>query len=229
LGQRLAAPTQAGNDQRADPLPRSITLEIPQGLLANLRDLTTGIDGDGNAVGELLDALIRELETSVLSFRGLQLTISQNGFPVVLTAFPDGHGQDGAVGTSLRVPLGLLGSGFTTESRIVFYAGTPGAFVDLAADLTFALDRRASTPQRADDPEPPVILLDADPPPASRAFTLSGVAELAAIDRAIGVLIDQGHNPDHAYASLREDAARAGMEPFGRAVRILRGTRTQPG
>jgi hypothetical protein len=229
LGQRLAAPTQVRHDQRADPLARSITLEIPRSLLASLHDLTTGIDGHEPAVGELLGALIRELETSVLSFRGLQLTISQNGFPVVLTAFANGHngydgnGHDGAAATSLRVPLALLDPGFAAESRIVFYAGTPGAFVDLAADLQFAL-RDASTPERVENSALPPIRLDADPPPRTRGFRLSGLTELSTIDRAVGVMIVQGHHPEHAHARLRGDAARAGLEPHVWADRLLQRT-----
>jgi hypothetical protein len=224
LVQRPAAPNKQENDQRADPLPRSITLEIPRSLLANLRELsTTDIDGDGHAVGELLAALIRALEASVLSYCGLQLTISQNGFPVVLTAF-DGH--DGAVGTSLRVPLALLDSGFTTESRIVFYAGTPGAFVDLAADLTFALGA-ASIPEPVRDSAPPGIRLDADPLPRTRGFNLSGLTELTTIDRAVGVMIGQGHHPDDAYQTLRGDAARAGLDPYAWAAQLLRRARTR--
>ena len=188
------------NDQRADPLPRSITLEISQSLLASLRDIaTTGIDGDGYVLGELLDVLIRDLETSVLSYRGLQLTISSNGFPLVVTAFADGH--DGHVATSLRVPLALLDPGYAAASRVVFYAGTPGAFVDLAADLAFAF-RGANTSERAED-SAPAIRLDEDTPPRTRGFSLSGLRELSAIDRAVGVLIVQGHHPDHAHATLR--------------------------
>ena len=118
----------------------------------------------------MLDALIRDLETSILSYRGLQLTISQNGFPIVLTAFADdGHdGHDGAVATSLRVPLALLDASFAEESRIVFYAGTPGAFVDLAADLAFAL-RDGSTSERH-----AAIRLDADPLPTHTATACLG-------------------------------------------------------
>jgi hypothetical protein len=205
----------------------ALLLEIPRGLLASLRNLTIGIGGDEHVVGELLHALVRELATSVVSYRGLQLTITRHGFPVVLTAFADEH--DGDLVTSLRVPLVLVGSGFAADNRVVFYAGMPGAFVDLAADLTLALDRRARKAQRADKLAPSAIRLDADPPPASRAFTLSGVAELGAIDRAVGVMIEQGHHPDWAYASLRKDAARAGMEPYTWAVRILQGTQAQPG
>ena len=199
-------------------------LDVPRGLLASLRDLTIGIDGDELAVGELLAALIRELETSVSSYRGLHLTISQNGFPVVLTAFPDGH--DGALGTSLRIPLALLNPGFTAESRIVFYAGIPGAFVDLAADLAFAL-RSASTSEPVEDSAPSAIRLDADPPPGTRGFTLSGLTELSTIERAIGVMLGEGHHPDHAHATLSSDAARAGLEPHVWAASVLRRTRAR--
>jgi hypothetical protein len=226
LAQRFAAPTPATHDQRADPLPRSITLEIPRGLLVSLGDLSTGIGADDHPVDELLDALVRELGKAVASYRGLQLTISSNGFPVVLTAFAD-DGHDGAVATSLRVPLAVLESGFAGESRIVFYAGTPGAFVDLAADLEFALSRGASTPVRAESSAPPAIRLDADPAPETRDMNLSGVTELSTIDRAVGVMIDQGHHPDDAYETLRRHAARAGMEPHTLAARLLQQTRNQ--
>jgi hypothetical protein len=160
------------------------------------------------------------LETSVRSYRGLQLTISQNGFPIVLTGFAhDGHdGHDGAVATSLRVPLTLLDSSFAEESRIVFYAGTPGAFVDLAADLAFAL-RDGSTSERLDNA---AIRLDADPLPRTRGFSMSGLTEMSTIDQAIGAMIVQGHHPDHAHATLRRDAARAGMEPHTWAAQYLR-------
>jgi hypothetical protein len=172
----------------------------------------------------VLDVLIRDLETSVLSYLGLQLTISSNGFPLVLTAFADG--SDSAVATSLRVPLALLGSGFAAESRIVFYAGTPGAFVDLAADLTFAV-LGSSTSEPTEDLALPAIRLDADTPPRTRGFSLSGLTELSAIDRAVGAMIVQGHHPDHAYATLRRAAARAGLEPHAWAADLLLQTCTQ--
>jgi hypothetical protein len=173
----------------------------------------------------LLSALVRELGKAVASYRGLQLTIISNGFPVVLAAFAD-DGHDGAVATSLRVPLALLDSGFAAESRIVFYASTPGAFVDLAADLEFALSLGASTPVPGKNSTLSAIRLDADPPPRTRGFSLSGITELSTIDRAAGVLIVQGHHPDHAHTTLRRDAARAGMEPHTWAAQVL--LRTSP-
>ena len=35
----------------------------------------------------------------------------------------------------------------------------------------------------------------------------SGLSEYATINRAVGVLIDRGHHPDHAGAELRRAAA----------------------
>ena len=128
--------------------------------------------------------------------------------------------------TSLRVPLALLDPGFAAASRVVFYAGTPGAFVDLAADLAFAF-RGANTPERAED-SAPAIRLDEDTPPRTRGFSLSGLKELSAIDRAVGVLIVQGHHPDHAYATLRRDAARDDIEPHIWAAKLLLRTQTRP-
>jgi hypothetical protein len=175
-----------------------------------------------------LDALIRELETTVESYSGLQLTITSNGFPVVLTALAD-DGHDGAVATSLQVPLALLDSGFATESRIVFYAGTPGAFVDLAADLEFVLRRGGSTSEPVEDSALPAIRLDADAPPRIRGFSLSGLTEMSTIDRAAGVLIGQGYHPDDAHDTLRRHAARAGLEPHVWADRVLRRTQAAAG
>ena len=194
-------------------------LELPRSLLASLRDLTTDIGWDDPTVGEALRALVRELDKAVASYRGLQLTIVSNGSPVVLTAFTDDH--DDAPLTSLRVPLVLLDSRFAAGSRVVFYASTPGAFVDLAADLAYALGR---TQEVVENLAPPAIPIDADLPPLTRDCNLAGATELLTIDRAVGVMIDHGHHPDRAHATLRSDAARAGMEPYAWAARILQRT-----
>jgi hypothetical protein len=70
-------------------------------------------------------------------------------------------------------------------------------------------------------------MLDADQPPRTHGFRLSGLTELSIIDRAVGVLIGQGHHPDHAHATLRRDAARARLEPHVWADRLLQRTRAR--
>ena len=42
------------------------------------------------------------------------------------------------------------------------------------------------------------------------------------VERAIGIMIDHGHHPDHAHATLRRQAADAGVEPHLYAARLLR-------
>jgi hypothetical protein len=119
------------------------------------------------------------------------------------------------------------------ESRVVFYAGTPGAFTDLAADLSHALggipvEQRSTTANNADhrvtrvDGHRKVIELDADLPPISRTSGLTGLAELTVLNRAIGILVDQGHDIEQAHQLLRHEAAAAGVEQHIHAAQILR-------
>jgi hypothetical protein len=81
----------------------------------------------------------------VPSYRGLHLTLVEDGHPVSLAAFLKSEGAE-SITASLRIPFPALGPGFDHASGVVFYAATPGAFVDLAADLGYALDTPTTTP-----------------------------------------------------------------------------------
>ena len=131
-----------------------------------------------------------------------------------------------------------LGPGFDGDSRVVFYATTPGAFVDMAADFGYALDTPTITPDdparsadssdrdvwhgldRCDEHRP--IVLDADLPPPTTTSGLVGLDELSTVERSVGIMIDHGHHPDHAHATLRCEAAAAGVELHIYAARLLR-------
>ena len=134
----------------------------------------------------------------------------------------------------MRIPLRALGPRFDPDSRVTLYAATAGAFVDLAADLSYALHLPTSTDRftdagssngddqrcgQVDDDRR--ITLDADVPPNPLDSGVSGLSELSTINRAIGVLIDHGHHPDHAGETLRGDASIEGLEPHGYAARLL--------
>ena len=56
------------------------------------------------------------------------------------------------------------------------------------------------------------IVLDADLPPATLVSRLTGLADASTINRAVGMLIDQGHHPDEAHATLHRHAVTAGVE-----------------
>ena len=50
---------------------------------------------------------------------------------------------------------------------------------------------------------------------------LSGLDQLSTVNRAVGMLIDQGHEPDEAVKVLHRDAAAAGVEPHVYAAQLL--------
>jgi hypothetical protein len=134
----------------------------------------------------------------------------------------------------LRIPLRALGPRFDPDSRVTLYAATAGAFVNLAAGLSYALHLPTSTDRSTDAGSPNGddqrcgqvdddrrITLDADVPPNPLDSGVSGLSELSTINRTIGVLIDHGHHPDHAGETLRGDASVEGLEPHGYAARLL--------
>lgn len=158
---------------------------------------------------------------TVASYSGLRLTLVRDGRPVTLTAFPVADGKPPA--TSLRVVLATLGVGFDPKSEIVLYGHTPGAFVDLAADLAY-LDRRGRMPdpaRHAGVDHPAGLTLDGDLPPVSVVSGLSGLTEYSDFNRAVGVLMVSGQTPAEAHGTLRGEATATGMSLPGYLARLL--------
>jgi hypothetical protein len=208
-------------------------VDFPTAVLRDLLQLSSSIGLDDDALGAPLVTLVGELRAAVPSYRGLHLTMVENGHPVSLTAFP--LSQDGgSIQTSLRVGFAALGRGFDGGSRVVFYAATPGALVDMAADFAYALDTPDDPGRSADSSDSDgrhgldrcdrhrAIVLDADLPPPTTRSGLVGLDELSTVERAVGIMIDHGHHPDHAHATLRREAGAAGVEPHIYAARLLR-------
>jgi hypothetical protein len=205
--------------------------------LRDLLQLSSHLDLEDEALREPLVSLVESLQAAVPSYRALHLTIVDIGHPVSLTAFVPRHDIN-SITTSLRVAFAALGSGFDGESSVVFYAATPGAFVDLATDFGYALGtpiNTASTPPGVaastggdghhDDASHRghlLIVLDADLPPPTTISGFVGLDQLTTVNRAVGILIAQGHHPNQAHAALLDDAAAAGVEPHFYAARLLR-------
>ncbi len=212
-------------------------MDLTTVLFTNLQLFSNGISLDDeardDALAESLAAFTAVVEVAVPSYLGLQMMIGQNGHPITLTRMT----PHCTATTSLRLPLTVLGPRFDAESRVTLYAATAGAFVDLAADLSYALHLPTRTARSTDVGSSDAddqrrrrvesdrrITLDADMPPsplASGMYQLSGMSELSTINRAIGVLIGHGHDPDHAADTLRRDASREGLEPHSYAARLL--------
>jgi hypothetical protein len=171
-------------------------VEIPAVLAADLNALATALDGSGSELEQLLGALVDDLRVAVDSYLGLMLTMVLDERPLTLVTmvWPDELAQPGAVGSSVSMSLaGLPDAG--SGSELVLYAAEPGAFVDLAADVAFALGQPLST-----------IVFDAHLRPPAPSGGISGLAELMRLNRAVGILINRGFTAEGAQLELHRRA-----------------------
>jgi hypothetical protein len=204
-------------------------VDIPAALFNQLAQFANSVGLDAKILHLPLTNLVADLRAVIPSYRGLQVTILSSDQPVTLTELIPQQ-TDGAVTTSLRVPLSLLGPEHHESSRIIFYASTPGAFVDLAADLGYVLkaavrtdhlDGHGAASDATTYAQPPLsLVLDGDLSPDLEDLGLTGLPELSSINRALGILIDQGHDTDEAYVTLRRAAAAAGVAIYVYAARM---------
>lgn len=161
-------------------------------LTAQLDALTVVLDEPGDDLQAIIDVLVDDLSAAVSSFLGLRMTLHQlDECPVTLTTMDTNPLMAGAC---LTLSLGRPTSE-GQDGSVVFYAGNPGAFVDLAADL-----QRVHGQVHLDDQLPSAGDHIGRP-------GLTGLAEHSVVNRAIGVLITRGHIPGEALAELRRRAA----------------------
>ena len=163
-------------------------MDVTRALSGQLSALTDALDDPGTDLQAVLAVLVDDLTVAVPSFLGLTMTLRLGGDPVTLTSI-DG-GRVTTAGASLQLPLDPL-AGAGPDSVVVFYAGSPGAFVDMATDT-----------RRAYGLDGQVVVDGHLAVPAIGVPGLSGLNDLTVVNRAIGVLIDQGHHPDQAHDEL---------------------------
>lgn len=180
-------------------------MDIATTLAADLEHLLRALDLPDVDVAQTVHDLRVKVERAVPSFVGLSLTLLVSGQPVTLTSVT--HDRPTAA-SSLRLPLHLT-SAVAPGSELVLFASTPGAFVDLAADLGYVL--------RVEEGD---IELDRRPTTPSRSG-LFGLPELAMVNRALGVLIGRGMTPEEAELRLQSEAVLRGVEVFRIAASVL--------
>jgi hypothetical protein len=183
-------------------------VDFPHDVTDQFNGLTDALEDPGTDLQTVLAVLVDDLRAAIPSVLGLTATITQAGDAVTLTsAEPD---VPAAAAASLHVPLDEVtaaGSG----STVTFYAARWGAFVDLAADIRYAygLDGQVVIDGHLDD------YVSAAGTPG-----VTGLAELLVINRAIGVLIGQGHQ-GNARSVLQRRADQAGISLGAAAQHIL--------
>ena len=158
-------------------------------LLGDVRTLVDGLGLDAASILRPLGALRDHLHGAVDSFSGLRLTLGVESPRIVLSDF---RSEAAAIEshTSLALALSQLVRG-SSAGEIIFYAARPGAFVDLAADLHFALGLPPGT-----------LAMDARPQPSPPFNAVVGLAERSQINQAVGVLVDRGRTPQAALQEL---------------------------
>ena len=184
-------------------------MKIGAALAADLGILTAALDEPGADVLHSLHQLGVDARAAVPTCLGLSVTVEGSDPPFAFTTVEDGAAGD--VRTSLRLTLPGVSDGRASPSvALTLYAGTPGTFVDLTADLAwltgrapsdFALDQHLSVPAGSD------------------AGTYLRAASV--INQAIGVLIGRGYTPGQAHRELDTQADSAGTDRHTTAQFIL--------
>lgn len=150
-------------------------------------------------------ALSADARSAIHSYLGLTVIIF--GDPAVaFTVFPE---PGPVIRASMRMPM--LGTRVGGPGVLfILYAGTPGAFVDLAADLTW-MSGRTSTE----------LALDQDLHPHALPEGTVAVGDAALINQAIGVLIARGATPHEALRDIDTRAARDNIDRTAVATSIV--------
>jgi hypothetical protein len=179
---------------------------INAALAAELEILTAALDEPGADVADSLRQLVLTAASAVASYLGLSVLVARSDPPLAFTVLADGVAAGHDVRTSLQVVLSREGDGLTAV--VTLYAGSPGGFVDLAADLAWLTTRPLSD-----------FVLDEHLTVHVPSDTQLRAGSM--INQAIGVLIGRGHTPEQARRQLDTRAARAGTDRHGAAQLVL--------
>jgi hypothetical protein len=179
-------------------------------MAAALAILTEALDEPGTDIAHSLHRLTLDAAAAVTSYLGLSVVVSHRDPPFTVTALADGA-LAGDIRTSLHLSLpGPSDPQNLPAVAIILYAGSPGAFVDLAADLAWLTARSLSD-----------FILDQHLTLAAGSLPDGQLRAASAINQALGVLIGRGHTPQQAHGELDTQAAHAGTDRHIAACHIL--------
>jgi hypothetical protein len=176
-------------------------------LAAELALLTEALDLPDVGLAETLTRLATDARTAVESYLGLSVAIAAHGETFDLIVL-NADARPEQITTSLLVPLAVAPDAGAASIALILYAATPGAFIDLVADLAwitgrpagdFALDQHRSLPTNS----------------------TARLTDLSSVNQAVGVLIERGSTPEQAERELAVRATTAGIELAAAAALIL--------
>lgn len=169
-------------------------MDLPAQLAEDLAALSRALDQPEVDLGAQLQAFASDVARAVPSYLGFRFTMSIDGRQLSFSAYTDDRSQS-QVASSLMLPLNTV-SDLQNGSTMVLYAATPGAFVDLAADLSYALRLDLAA-----------VVVDQHLAAADPGGGIEGLEPWRDINQALGVLIGRGHTLETAHVELRRLAA----------------------
>jgi hypothetical protein len=180
---------------------------ITAALAAALGVLSAALDEPGISVADSLNQLAADAAAAIPTYLGLSVTVDRNDPPFTFTTL-----ADDVVAGDVRTSLGLAlsGAGVLPAVVLVLYAGSPGTFVDLAADLAWLTARPLSD-----------FVLDHHLPVSAGTYSGTYLLEASVVNQAIGALIGQGYTVQQADRQLDARAANAGISRHAASLRIL--------
>jgi hypothetical protein len=164
-------------------------VEISDAVTADLAALSAALEAPGVDLALVVQRLGDSCALAVPSYLGFSISLVVGEVPVSFTVLEE-YLDPSEVLTSVMLPLTALGD-HAPGSQMMLYAGTAGAFVDLAADLSYALQVG-----------PDVIRLDQHLTPPDPALGAVGLAALSQQNQAIGILLDRGYDSGAARTEL---------------------------
>lgn len=187
----------------------AVAFGAARALAADLRDLGVDLEA-GSYTSTTLAMFRRDLLRAVPSALGGTVrveTLEGHGSPVEIHLVDRTlHPHDIAAGLLLsldQVREGLVGS-------VLLYAGQPGAFHDLAADLRAT----AGAESHQVDEHPPLPRQPVSP-------SVDGLQNFSLVNRALGVLIGRGYSLVQARTELADRAEQASTDLSHAAQRLL--------
>ncbi len=180
-------------------------MNVPSPFTDDFRLLNDVLESHPSEIAATLALLMTETALAVPSYLGLAVVVVRpHELPLEISTFDNDLEVD-QIGTSLRFRIrkdSAVDEDGHAVIELIIYAATPGALVDLAADLTWLTGR-----------PPGEIRLDEDLVVAKRGVSTRSLASWSTVNQALGVLIGSGMTTEEADAEL---SARAALTEGGR-------------
>ncbi len=187
-------------------------MDIDGSLAAVLAALTRALDDPAVDIATTLTRVATDSRFAVSSFLGLSVVVQSSGEALELTAL-DPAIESGDIKASLLMPLRAAPPDPSTAaesvSALILYAGVPGAFVDLAADLAWVTGWH-----------PAAFVMDGHLNRPEAEYGPNRLQVASTVNQAIGILIARGSTPEQAAAELdgSSDGDRLGRSAVAREI-----------